>query len=159
MPKINKILEVYLSLDESLAGGDKIVCPSSFSTRCHDGGRGYRSTVLRGDYYCDVAGVRRSSSSIGSSDGAWRFAWQFGQVCFGVVDDCQQVDDHVCACDLCACMLMWIYVYTTVCTSQLMYSIVDHAPFLLLVTHTLWSWPRSVARRDGVLSWALIDAE
>jgi hypothetical protein len=52
MPKINKILEVYLSLDESLVGDDKIVRPSSFST-CHDGGRGCRSAVLRGDYYCD----------------------------------------------------------------------------------------------------------
>jgi len=30
MPKINKILEVYLSLDESLVGDDKIVWPSSF---------------------------------------------------------------------------------------------------------------------------------
>jgi len=53
MPKINKILEVYLSLDESMVGGDKIVWPSSFLTCCHDGGRGCRSAVLRGDYYCD----------------------------------------------------------------------------------------------------------
>ena len=52
MPKINKILEVYLSLDESLVGGDQIVWPSTFLT-CHDGGRGCRSTVFRGDYYCD----------------------------------------------------------------------------------------------------------
>ena len=50
MPKINKILEVYLSLDESLVGDDKIVRPSSFST-CHDGGRFCHSVVLRGDYY------------------------------------------------------------------------------------------------------------
>ena len=51
MPKINKILEVYLSLDESLVCADKIVWPSSFLTCCHDGG--CRSAVLRGDYYCD----------------------------------------------------------------------------------------------------------
>jgi len=51
--KINKILEVYLSLDESLVGGDKIFWPSSFLTCCHDGGRACRSAVLRGDYYCD----------------------------------------------------------------------------------------------------------
>ena len=38
MPKINKILEVYLSLDESLVGDDKIVWPSSFLTCCRDGG-------------------------------------------------------------------------------------------------------------------------
>ena len=44
---------MYLSLDESLVGGGKIVWPSSFLTCCHDGGRGCRSTVLRGDYYCD----------------------------------------------------------------------------------------------------------
>jgi len=50
VPKINKILEVYLSLDESLVGGDKIVWPSSFLTCCYDGGRGCRSAVLRGDY-------------------------------------------------------------------------------------------------------------
>ena len=30
MPKINKILEVYLSLDESLVGDDKIVRPRAF---------------------------------------------------------------------------------------------------------------------------------
>ena len=30
MPKINKILEVHLSLDESLVGDDKIVWLSSF---------------------------------------------------------------------------------------------------------------------------------
>ena len=53
MPKINKILEVYLSLDESLVGDDKIVRPSSFWTCYRDGGRGCRSAVLRGDYYCD----------------------------------------------------------------------------------------------------------
>jgi len=53
MLKINKILEVYLSLDKSLVGGDKIVWPSSFVTCCHDGGRGCRSAVLRSDYYCD----------------------------------------------------------------------------------------------------------
>jgi len=46
MPKINKILEVYLSLDESLVGDDKIVWPSSFLTCCHDGGHGCRSAVL-----------------------------------------------------------------------------------------------------------------
>ena len=53
MPKINKILEVYLSLDESLVGGDRIVWLSSFLTCCHDGGRCCRSAVLRGDYYCE----------------------------------------------------------------------------------------------------------
>ena len=53
MLKINKILEVYLSLDENLVGNDKIVWPSSFLTCCRDGGRGCRSVVLRGDYYCD----------------------------------------------------------------------------------------------------------
>ena len=53
MPKINKILEVYLSLDESLVCGDKIVWPSSFWTCCHDSGRGCHSAVLRSDYYCD----------------------------------------------------------------------------------------------------------
>jgi len=53
MPKINKILEVHLSLDGSLVGGDRIVSPSSFSTSCHDCGRGCRSVVLRGDYYYD----------------------------------------------------------------------------------------------------------
>ena len=52
MSKINKILDVYLSLDESLVDDDKIVWPSSFST-CHDGGRCCHSAVLRGDYYCD----------------------------------------------------------------------------------------------------------
>ena len=56
MPKINKILEVYLSLDENLVGGDKIVCPSSFPTCCHDSGRSCRSAVLCGDYYCDATG-------------------------------------------------------------------------------------------------------
>jgi len=47
MSKINKILEVYLSLYESLVGGNKIVWPSSFLTCCHDSGRGCRSAVLR----------------------------------------------------------------------------------------------------------------
>jgi len=56
MSKINKILEVYLSLDENLVGGDKIVCPSSFLTCDHDSGRGCRNTVLRGDHYCDTSG-------------------------------------------------------------------------------------------------------
>jgi len=41
---------VYLSLDESLVNGDKIVWPSSFLT-CHDGGCACHSAVLRGDYY------------------------------------------------------------------------------------------------------------
>ena len=53
MPKINKILELYLSLDESLVGGDKIVWPSSFLISCHDSGRGCRITILRDDYYSD----------------------------------------------------------------------------------------------------------
>ena len=52
MPKINKILEVYLSLDESLVGGDKIVWFSSFLTCC-DGGRCCHSAVLCSNYYCD----------------------------------------------------------------------------------------------------------
>ena len=59
MLKINKILEVHLSLDESLVGDDKIIWPSSFSTCCHDGGRGCRSVVLRGDHYCDMTGGQR----------------------------------------------------------------------------------------------------
>ena len=67
MPKINKILEVYLSLDESLVGGDKIAWPSSFLTCCHDSGRGCRSAVLRGDYYYDATVARRASSSLASS--------------------------------------------------------------------------------------------
>jgi hypothetical protein len=54
MPKINKILEVHLSLDGSLVSGDKIDWPSSFSTFCHDGGRGCHSVVLRGDHYYDM---------------------------------------------------------------------------------------------------------
>ena len=56
MPKINKILEVHLSLDESMFGVDKIVWFSSFMTCCHEGGHGYRSAVLRGDHYCDLTG-------------------------------------------------------------------------------------------------------
>ena len=39
MQKINKILEVHLSLEESLVGGDKIVWPSSFLTCGHDDSR------------------------------------------------------------------------------------------------------------------------
>jgi len=53
MPKLNKLLEVYLSLEESHVGGDRIVWSSSFLTCCHDGGRGCRSAILRGNYYCD----------------------------------------------------------------------------------------------------------
>jgi len=105
--------------------------------------------------WCEQVGRAARSFSFRQSSSVCLTSWQ---VCVGVVDDCQQVDDHVCACDLCARMLMWIYVYTPVCTSQLMYSILDHTPFLLLVTYT-WSWPWSVARRDRVLQWALIDAE
>jgi len=56
MLKINKILEVYLTLDESLVGDDKIVWPSSFPTCCHDGGRGCCSVVFCGDYYRDMIG-------------------------------------------------------------------------------------------------------
>ena len=64
MSKINKILEVYLSLDESLVGDDKIIWPSSFLTCCRDGGRGCRSAVLRGNYHCDAAVARSPSSSL-----------------------------------------------------------------------------------------------
>ena len=55
MPKIIKILKVYLSLDANLVGGDKIIWPSSFLTYDR-GDRGCRSVVLRGDYYCDATG-------------------------------------------------------------------------------------------------------
>jgi len=78
MPKINEILEVYLSLVESLVGGDKIVWPSSFLSCNHDGGRGCRSVVLRGDHHCDVkvVWVSRPNSSIGSSkDHVWELRW------------------------------------------------------------------------------------
>jgi hypothetical protein len=42
----------------------------SFLTCCHDGGRGCRSVVLRGNHHCDVAVVRlsRPSSLLGSSE-------------------------------------------------------------------------------------------
>ena len=60
---------MYLSLDKSLVGGDKIVWPSSFLTYCHDGGgRGYRSAILHSDYYCDMVGASRPRSSLGSSE-------------------------------------------------------------------------------------------
>jgi len=54
MPKINKILEVHLSLDESLFGGDKIVRSLSFVICCPEGCCGCRSAVLRGDHYCNM---------------------------------------------------------------------------------------------------------
>jgi len=54
MPKINKILEIYLSLDESLFGGDKIVWSLSFVICFHEGCCGCRSAVLRGDHYCNM---------------------------------------------------------------------------------------------------------
>ena len=54
MPKMNKILGVYLSMDGTVVGDDKIVWPSSFSTCCHDGGRVCCSAVLCGDHYCDL---------------------------------------------------------------------------------------------------------
>jgi len=56
MLKINKILKVHLSLDESLFGGDRIIRPSSFLTCCHEGGRGCRSAVLCSAHYCDMTG-------------------------------------------------------------------------------------------------------
>jgi len=76
MPKINKILVVHLSFDESLFGGDKIVWSSSFLTCYHEGGRGYRSAVLRGEHYCDMTG------------GQSKYAKQLGQYPeqIGVVD-------------------------------------------------------------------------
>ena len=52
----NKILEVHLSLDESLFDGDKIVWSSSFVTCCHEGGHDCHRVVLRSDYYCDMTG-------------------------------------------------------------------------------------------------------
>ena len=45
---------MYLSLDRNLVGGDEVVRSSSFSACRHDGGRGCRSAVLRGDHHCDV---------------------------------------------------------------------------------------------------------
>ena len=45
---------MYLSLDRNLVGGDEVVRSSSFPTCRHDGGRGCRSAVLRGDHHCDV---------------------------------------------------------------------------------------------------------
>jgi len=45
---------MYLSLDANLVGGDKIIWPLSFLTRCHNGDRGCLSVILHGDYYCDT---------------------------------------------------------------------------------------------------------
>ena len=45
---------MYLSLNTNLVGGDEVVWSSSFLTYRHDGGRGCRSAVLRGDHNCDV---------------------------------------------------------------------------------------------------------
>jgi len=43
-----------LIFDRNLVGGDEVVRSSSFPTCRHDGGRGCRSAVLRGDHHCDV---------------------------------------------------------------------------------------------------------
>ena len=45
---------MYLSLDRNLVGGDEVVRSSSFPACRHDGGRGCRSAILRGDHHCDV---------------------------------------------------------------------------------------------------------
>ena len=42
---------MYLSLDRNLVGGDEVARSSSFPTCRHDGGRGCRSAVLRGDHH------------------------------------------------------------------------------------------------------------
>ena len=68
MPKINTILTVHLSLDESLVGGDKIIWPSSFLTCHHDGVRSCHSAVLCGNHHCDAAVARCPSSSLASSE-------------------------------------------------------------------------------------------
>ena len=68
MPKINKILEVHLSLDESLVVGDKIIWPSRFLTCHHDDGHRCHCVVLCGDHHWDATVARRPSSSLASSE-------------------------------------------------------------------------------------------
>ena len=58
---------MYLSLDRNLVGGDEVVRSSSFPTYRHDGGRGCRSAVLRGDHHCDVVWWSRWSELGGAA--------------------------------------------------------------------------------------------
>ena len=51
---LNINIRSVLIFDRNLVDGDKVVRSSSFPTCRHDGGRGCRSAVLRGDHHCDV---------------------------------------------------------------------------------------------------------
>ena len=51
---LNINIRSVLTLDRNLVGGDEVVRSSSFPTCRHDGGRGCRSAVLRGDHHRDV---------------------------------------------------------------------------------------------------------